>query len=342
MMRSFASRLLTLLATCAGCVVWTLPALAQIEVHEADTSLTLEARWQWATEQLPGDSSAYIAWRFTTVLDEKLHINAMAAFEHGIGWQRGLSVNALIAGNRRPQEIHLRSRELVMLMKFSNRQLLEIDLLDSTDPIRWQQRLYWLGDGESVASYQLLAGLLDPDAERSVNRSLINAIGVHTVNERNGFLNALLNTSQWASYRPVILHALAQQHSGETETLLLESAASDNTELTERLVAITALRSYSSLDSLQVLLSLTDARYPQRLRREAIESLAWFPAEQVSEHLNQIAWFDDNHRVRNEAVKSLAKLQSGNANTLLLTIARQHPSAATREEAMDTLRHQLF
>ncbi len=341
-MRLSSSLVLSVLLAGISWAAWIVPVVAQTDMRVADTALELEQRWMWAEEQLGPASDSLVAWQFSTTLDEKLHINAFSAFEHGIGWQRGVSVAALLAGNRRPQEPYLRARELVVLAHFSNGKLIDIDVLDSADPIHWQHPLYWLGAADSSASYQLLAGMLDPAGEHAINRDLIALIGLHTVNERNGLLNALFTTPQWAAYRPALLHALAQQQSTATENLLLEIAADEQSALEERLVAITALRSFSSASSLQLLLSLTEETQLHRLRREAIESLAWFPAQQVSERLNQIAWFDENRRIRNEAVESLAKLQSSSANTLLLAIARQHPSAETREEAIDSLRHQLF
>jgi len=266
----------------------------------------------------------------------------MAAFEHGIGWSRGISVSALSAGNRTVQDSFLRPHELVVLFRVRNGELQDVDLLDSDDPVHWRHRLFWLGPADNNESYQLLAGLLDVDANRELNRGLINAIALHRVNERTAFLNSLFNTAQWADYRTVVLHALAQQQSSETETLLLEIAGDSTAVLPERRIATTALRTYDSPASMQLLLALTGPDQPAGLRREAIESLAWFPAEQVTDSLNQIAWFDENHRVRNEAVESLAKLHDGDANTLLLAIARQHPSLATREEAMQRLQRQLF
>lgn len=341
-MRRSTSLFITVLLAGMSWAAWIVPVVAQPASEQADSALALDQRWQWASEQFVQLDNAVVAWQFTTDLDEKLHVNAMTAFEHGVGWSRGISVSALSAGNRRVQDSFLRSRELVVLIRIRNGELQDVDLLDSDHPVHWRHRLFWLGAANSVASYQLLAGLLDVDASRELNRGLINAIALHTVNERAAFLTSLFNTDRWADYRTVILNALAQQQSAETETLLLEIAGDNDAVLAERRIAVTALRTYDSAASMQLLLSLAEADQPAGLRREAIESLAWFPAELVTESLNQLAWFDENHRVRNEAVESLSKLHSGDANTLLLAIARQHPSAATREEALQRLQHQLF
>lgn len=341
-MRHSTSLFLTVIVAGMSWAAWIVPVVAQPSVQQADVSAPLEQRWQWAGEQFEQLDNAVVAWQFTTELDEKLHINAMAAFEHGIGWSRGISVSALSAGNRTVQDSFLRPHELVVLFRVRNGELQDVDLLASDDPVHWRHRLFWLGPADNNESYQLLAGLLDVGANRELNRGLINAIALHRVNERTAFLNSLFNTAQWADYRTVVLHALAQQQSSETETLLLEIAGDSTAVLPERRIATTALRTYDSPASMQLLLALTGPDQPAGLRREAIESLAWFPAEQVTDSLNQIAWFDENHRVRNEAVESLAKLHDGDANTLLLAIARQHPSLATREEAMQRLQRQLF
>lgn len=341
-MRRSTSLFVTVLLAGMGWAAWIVPVVAQPAVEQADLTVALDQRWQWASEQFAQLDSAVVAWQFTTELDEKLHVDALAAFEHGIGWSRGISVSALSAGNRRAQDSFLRSRELVVLFRIRKGALQDVDLLDSDDPLHWRHRLFWLGAANSNESYQQLASLLDVDANRELNRGLINAIALHTVNERAAFLTSLFNTDRWADYRTVILNALAQQQSAETETMLLEIAGNLNAALPERRIAITALRTYDSTASMQLLLTLTEADQPAGLRREAIESLAWFPAELVTGSLNQLAWFDESRRVRNEAVESLSKLHSGDANALLLAIARQHPSVATREEALQRLQHQLF
>ena len=314
--------------------------LAQTVIEHPDTSQSLQQRWQWARQQ--SSDEVLIAWQFATRLDEKLHINALSAFEHGSGWNRGISIDALLAGNRRPQETFLRDRELVVLARSRDGELLDIDVLDSEDTGFWRYPLYWLGEADASASYQLAAALLDTAGHAAANRGLIQAIALHAVNERTAFLYSLFTTPQWTDYRLALLKALTQQVSPGTETLLLEIAADDSAAFQERRLCVSGLRAFDSAASLQLLLDLSASGQPAELRREAIESLAWFAPERVTTALNQLAWFDDSHRIREEAVDSLARLYNDDADTMLLAIARDHPSAATRDEALTRLQRKLF
>ena len=341
-MRRTSPQIAALLMLGLVCLSLTATALAETLIEHPDANQTLQQRWQWAQQRQGTTGEALVAWQFNTDVDEKLHVNALSAFEHGIGWNRGLSLDALLAGNRRAQDAFMRPRELLVVAHISKGELRDVDVLDRKDTGFWRHTLYWLGAADASESYQLAASLLDAQGQAAANRGLIQAIALHAVNERTAFLNSLFTTAQWAEYRPLLVSALAQQASIESESLLLEIAHDETGDLHERRLATSALRAFGSASTLQLLLELTSDEQPSELRREAIESLAWFEPEQVTESLNQIAWFDADHRVRDEAVQSLARLRSEDADVLLLAIAREHPSAATREEALTRLQRKLF
>ena len=312
-----SSLLLSLLLTGLVWTAWIVPVVAQPSVQLADQSQALDQRWEWALDQQANSSNALIAWRFTGELDEKLHVNGLPRFGHGfgwngarwngvgwngVGWSNGVSIDALLAGNHNPQQSYLRERDLIVLGQLSDGKLVDVDVFEHDQPVAWQLPLYWLGEANASQSYQLLATLLDSEGSQAANRGLINALALHSVNERTAFLNSLMNTEQWKEYRSALLYALAQQRSSTTETLLLAIAEDSEAVIRERIQATSLLRGFNSAETLALLLALSSGDEPEDLRREAIESLAWFLADDVSLELNQLAWFDENHRIRNEAV----------------------------------------
>ncbi|MEQ8954050.1 MAG: HEAT repeat domain-containing protein, partial [Gammaproteobacteria bacterium] len=78
-----------------------------------------------------------------------------------------------------------------------------------------------------------------------------------------------------------------------------------------------------------------------RVRQEAVASLGAFDLEDVRDHLNTLAWSDEQERIRKQAIESLADMTSNGSHALLLELARSHPSADTREEAMEQLTDKL-
>lgn len=311
-------------------------ASAQPLHSHPDVNQALQARWNWASSEALGNR-AWVAWQFTSVLNENVISASSFGFQHG-----GLSLDALLAGNTSPQQGFATSRRLAILAEFRDGQLVDIDTIDAAQPVQFAGPVYWLGEATSTASYRLLVSMLDADQSTRLNRGLIRAIGLHNHSERTAFLNSLLSTADWSEYRRPVIFALTLQHATAVETLLLQIAADRELDTNERRLAIGALRYYGSDASLALLLELTAAEQHDKLRAEAVESLAWFNPAQVIPTLQQLAWFDDNNKVRDQAIDSLARLHTNDANALILGIARDHPSAATREQAMHQLQKELF
>ena len=92
------------------------------------------------------------------------------------------------------------------------------------------------------------------------------------------------------------------------------------------------------------LLELAEAErdQPVEMRREAIESLSGFDASLMASRLNQLAWSDSSQAVREEAIESLADLNDGAANSMLLELTRNHPRRHTSREALDRLQKNFF
>ena len=93
-----------------------------------------------------------------------------------------------------------------------------------------------------------------------------------------------------------------------------------------------------------VIRTVTDAvdAYDIDLRAEAVDTLSSFEPSLVIDQLNRLAWGDSDEEVRENAVQGLGYLETQSANSLLLEIARNHPSSDTRSEAMQVLEDLVF
>ena len=96
--------------------------------------------------------------------------------------------------------------------------------------------------------------------------------------------------------------------------------------------------------ALPFLIAVSDgtSTYAGELRAEAVDTLASFEPSLVIDQLNRLAWGDSDEEVRENAVQGLGDLVSQSANSLLLEIARNHPSNETRREAMEVLEDLVF
>ena len=302
---------------------------------------SLEEGWAWARAQISDRDSGWILWEFTTVLDEK--VDSQRRYGNWHFNHPGLSLDAMLSGNTRAQQPYARERRVLVMALVERGRLSQIETAHREEPIDWQHPVYWLGSVSSEQSFRLLRDLLEPSLPRGTAHGLIDALGLHDHPDRTAYLTSLFAAEDWAPHRPQLIASLAQRQSPQVEALLLELSTGSRMPGTVRAVAIAALGRYSSEAVLAQLLSLsTDESQAPALREQAIETLVWFEAGAVGATLNQLAWFDAHEGVREAAVEALSALALQDRDALLLDIARNHPSADTREEALETLQSLLF
>jgi hypothetical protein len=338
-MKMFATKMLAAVLTLLlpGLMV---PAAAQAQelVRAPAGSEALDDAWQWALAEL-STRSGWIAWQISSTLDEKI---APVNYYGNVYAFRGLSVDAMLAGNVRAQQAFPRQQELLVMILVERGMPSRLEVTSPQHPQQWRYPVYWLGEAGTEESFSLLRAELDPAKPVNVVTHLLYAIGLHNHPDRTAFLNSLYTTEAWKNFRTPILASLALQQSSETEQLMLEIAADDLAGVEEREAAIRALASYDSAAAVALLRSMTDEGEPPVLREEAIEALAYFAGGQVETLLRSLAWDDNHFRIREAAVESLADLASASARAQLLEIARDHPSADTRDAALESLLDELF
>lgn len=300
---------------------------------------SLSDAWRWALSET-GTRSAWIVWQISSILDERVVPRDFFGGPYNVS--RGLSMDGLLAGHRRAQQPYTRQHDLLLMILLEGGRLSRLRVALPHSLQQWRYPVYWLDEVSNDESFRLLTAEMSRNGAAHLTDELIHAIGLHNHRDRTAFLHSRYTAAAWEPYRPAILTSLALQQSAEIEALMLETAADDQAGLEEREAAIEALTRYDTPAALSLLSALTDERHPPSLREEAVEGLAYFDAEKVEALLNALAWFDGHSRIRATAVESLAGLATAPAYARLLGLARDHPSADTREEALQSLLDSLF
>jgi hypothetical protein len=339
-MKKFVARkmLVALLTVLLSGLIGPAAAQEQELVTAPAGNQTLNDTWQWALAET-STRSAWIVWRISSVLDEKVMPGNYYASSQSL---HGLSLNAMLAGNNRAQQVFSRQQELLIMILVEGGARSRVEVTSPQSPQQWRHPVYWLGMVNSEESFSLLRAELDLSKSENMVRELLYAIGLHNHPDRTALLNSLYAMAAWKDFRAAILTSLALQQSPETEQLMLEIAADGQAGLAEREAAIRALAGYDTAAALALLSSMTEAQQPPALREEAIEALAYFTADQVETLLRSLAWFDNHFRIRETAVESLARLATASSHAQLMELARDHPSDQTREVAVESLVDALF
>lgn len=350
-----------------GCQALSAQLLAQPLIAHPEPERPLAAKWDWALQQpaTTVNESRWIAYQFSTVLDEKinpyLHTtrNSWSSW-----WQRNpldsnwrlvgrsalhnmhpqrLTTAALLAGNTRRQQELLQQLDLVLLARVEGELLTELRIVEAHTPVDWHNiPVYWLGPVTADESLRLLTAELDPAQDDLLNSALLWAIGLHAVPDRAAVLLALYNTDEWIPLRPAIIDSLSLQKSVDIELLLLDVATDQNAALAERHIAIAALHQFDSAAAQAALIDLAAALNPRAVRATAIRALAYFDAAAVLDTLSAIARTDADAEIVESAIESLAQLRTNAAHSVLLEIAREHPREFAREEALQQLQRELL
>jgi beta-lactamase regulating signal transducer with metallopeptidase domain/HEAT repeat protein len=202
-----------------------------------------------------------------------------------------------------------------------------------------------LGDAlpdESVVAVLEELAMKDPDPgiqEEAIETlaGLEDAKGLAT-------LMALAQSHPRTSARREAIEALADGGSDPDEARdssivdLLEKLARDDGEIDVQLEAVETLGEIPGAAAAGRLRELARAHPDERVRAEVIESLgSSIPAAEAASFLQDVAIAEKSSRVQEEAIEALAGLDDGAGINALLAIARDHPAASARKQALEAL-----
>jgi beta-lactamase regulating signal transducer with metallopeptidase domain/HEAT repeat protein len=120
---------------------------------------------------------------------------------------------------------------------------------------------------------------------------------------------------------------------------LLSTLAATDRETDVQIEAIEALSEIGGAVAVAQLRKLATSHADERVRVEAIESLGEIDASrtETADFLKRLALAEKSQRVQSEALETLADLPDGAGIAALVDLARDHPSASTRQEALEQL-----
>lgn len=345
--------------TASALLIFSTTVISQALTEYPDGPRPLNEKWEWGLGQAadPARNSAWIAYQFNTELDEKIGI-AISSFQNDYyqwngysyrgSWNGyrsygnanarndGNSIASLFAGNRSPQQLHLRQHELLVLARFSYGTLDEFRIVDASTPINWRNSpVFWLGAASAGESFRLLSEQLALDFADNVSRALIRGIGLHRDQDRTAFLSSLLNSRNWQAIRPAIIQSIAMQSSAAVEALLISAASDANEAQLVRRIAISALSRYDTPAALAALQDLSGMMNPQSVRRAAVASLAAFEADEVTQLLRTMVLLASNAVVSEQALRGLS-LRPGQFDTIA-NVAGEHDDSRLRRAAVSML-----
>lgn len=346
------SRFLKLVPVCILVVNASLVS-AQSLIEKPANLQSLSEAWQWAQADTLAADAAWIAYGFSTRIDERLGINFSTDndnyiqwnragysgwgnhwhFSSGGSWQNRQSLEALLVGVETLQQSHEVQKELLFLLRVEAGEAKEIHLASYDALVQWRNvAVYWLGRFAEEESFRHVIDLLPQYQDQAIRRTLLRTLGVHQSADRNAALIALLSDDNYSEFTPVILESLAMRKSPQVQDRLSIVAEDDNADAITRRVAISALSRYDDAANVQLLADLSEQGNPQAIRREAIESLSLIPGRTSLRVLQEVVAADDNRAVVLEALRGLSRdLQQYEA---IAEAARSHGDADIRETAL--------
>lgn len=338
-----------------GCifVLSAASVFAQELIEKPDNLPSLSEAWQWAQAETLGEDAAWVAYSFSTEIDERLGIDFSTGndnyiewnranhygwgnhwnFGSGGSWQNRRSIQALQAGTQSMQQSHEVQKELLFLLRVENGEAKEMHLTPYDALVQWRNvPVFWLGRVAEEESFRHLVDLLPQYQDSAIRRTLLRALGVHQSADRTAVLIALLNDDSFSDFKAVVLESLAMRKSEQVQIQLAEIAADANAEVISRRVAISALSRYDDALNVQLLARLSAEGHPQAIRRESIESLSLIPGRVSLRVLQQTVAEDDSRAVVLEALRGLSR--NAQQYETIADVARSHSDADIRETAL--------
>jgi len=206
-----------------------------------------------------------------------------------------------------------------------------------------------LGDAipEGTAVDKLKEFLADRDPQ--IQQEAVNAIASIEDTSSLETLIQLARTHTSTAVRIEAVEALAGRAHGQGEgkpdaeltkvVELLSGLAAADREIDVQTEAVEALAEIGGTAGVAELRKLAETHAEERVRVEAIESLgeSGAPAAETARFLKGLALAEKSEHVRSEALETLADLHDRAGIGALIDLAREHPSADTRREALERL-----
>jgi HEAT repeat protein len=315
-------------------------------VHCQNQTASLEARWQWALEQIPNQPPTKQFWiGFST--ERLMSVNSF------IGrWSvdpNYPTFSELIYGIRqempepsypRYESSHRVVKEVAYLFEIdrASKNIGQIQTSNVSLTVYMKPGvLFWLGKVGYEQSLSLLRKLYNDTDDYYLKKRLIGHIGDLQHPQMISFLNDVLQHEEPERVRKQAVSELGQYHSRESLDILLRTVRLDSSDVVRR-EAVTSISRIELLAAENALIEIAKTGPSPGVRREAIDKLRDIDSPEVMNCLVSIINQDELVEIRRRALEALAQIENEKAPDMLIQIAVAHIDPRIREEAINKLR----
>ena len=315
-------------------------------VHCPNQATFLEARWQWALEQIPNQPATRQFWiGFST---ERLM--SVSSF---IGrWPVDPdypTLGELIYGVREEMPEHSYSRyesshrivkEVAYLFEIdrASKKIGQIQTSNVSLTVYMKPGiLFWLGKIGYKQTSSLLRKLYNDTDDDYLKKRLIGHIGDLQHPQMISFLYDVFQHEESECVRKQAVDELGQYHSQESLDVLLWIVRHDSSDLVRR-EAVTSISRIELLAAENALIEIAKSGLSPGMRREAIDKLRDIDSPEVMDCLLSIINQDEHGEIRRQALEALAQNENEKASDMLIQIAQTSANPRIRFEAIGKLR----
>ncbi len=213
---------------------------AQTVTHAPSTALSLMDRWDWAQEQATSSRrDSWVVFSFQRVMCEHCHMGSWSN-----GYRNRKSIDEVIhdripapetvSGAAQKALDHIGSdghgdhsdrmitKDMAILFHFEDGEITDVDLSNMSSRFDFDgERIFWMGDANSSATFDLLKDLFSDRAPVEVQKGLVWAMGsVQGEREILPYLAGIADSNGNVEVRKAVVYSIGNQESGNVVTVL--------------------------------------------------------------------------------------------------------------------------
>ena len=319
---------------------------AQDVVHHAQPSEALGQKWQWAEEQARQDAAARRGYWIGYSIERLMGEYSFVGSWHSRGSRKTL--HEVLYGEK--PEFDYRDRrhgdrksarkvikEVALLFEFEpgRAEPSDIRVTNVSGHVDFNGRpLFWLSGAEDGESIDFVMDQYRRTGSDDHKEDLVMAVAIHDDTDRIvPILTDILNGDDATDVRESAAFWLGQQDDEAALDVLRRAARNDRSH-DVREQAVFGISQTESTEATETLIDLARTG-PHDIREDAIFWLGQVASDRAAEALGEVVNDDDGDtEVQKQAVFSISQLPPDQGVPMLIEIARTHPKAKVRKDAI--------
>lgn len=314
-------------------------------VHCPNQTASLEARWQWAMEQIPKQPATkhlWIGFSIERLMSENSFIGRWPV-DPDYPTLSELIYNVRVEWPERSYSSYRTSHKVVKEVAYLfevNRASKSIGRVQTSNLSLtvYMRRgvLFWLGKVGYEQSLSLLRKLYKDTDDDYLKIRLMGCIGDLHHPEALPFLNDVLRNETSERVRKEAVDELDQYHSQESLDILLRTVRHDPSDAVRK-EAVQRIGRIELSAAENALIEIAKTGPSPNVRREAIDELRDIASPHVMDCMVSIIHQDKHVEIQREALEALARMENEKARDMLVQIVKTHANPRIRCEAIDEL-----